>query len=57
MAIVRSSFVFSTYGVDRLLYGSDAPVIDSRPTLQALAGFSDAVRDAIMTKNATALFG
>lgn len=47
----------STYGVDRLLYGSDAPVIDSRPTLQALAGFGDAVRDAIMTKNATALFG
>jgi hypothetical protein len=25
--------------------------------LQALAGFGDAVREAIMTKNATALFG
>ena len=47
----------STLGVDRLLYGSDAPVVDSRPTLQAIAGFGDAVRDMIMTRNATALFG
>ena len=47
----------STYGVGQLLYGSDAPVVDSRPTLQALAGFGDAVRDVVMTKNPTALFG
>jgi predicted TIM-barrel fold metal-dependent hydrolase len=47
----------SSYGVRALLYGSDVPVIDSRPTLQAIAGFGDAVRDVIMTKNATALFG
>ena len=47
----------STYGVSRLLYGSDTPVLDTRPTLQAIAGFGDAVRDVVMTKNATALFG
>jgi hypothetical protein len=32
-------------------------VLDTRPTLQAIAGFGDAVREVIVTKNATALFG
>ena len=47
----------STYGVSRLLYGSDTPVLDTRPTLQAITGFGDVVRDVIVTRNATALFG
>ncbi len=47
----------ATYGVGQLLYGSDVPVVDSRPTLQALAGFGDALKDVVMTENPTALFG
>ncbi|HYM64821.1 MAG TPA: hypothetical protein VES61_09095 [Gaiellaceae bacterium] len=47
----------TTYGVRPLLYGSDVPVMDSRPTLQALTGFGDAVKDVVMTENPTALFG
>ena len=47
----------STYGVRALLYGSDVPVVDPRPTLQALIGFGDAVKDVVMTENPTALFG
>ena len=52
----RSSFA-STYGFRALLYGSDVPVVDPRPTLQALTGFGDAVKDVVMTENPTALFG
>jgi predicted TIM-barrel fold metal-dependent hydrolase len=47
----------SMFGVRPLLYGSDVPVVDSRPTLQALTGFGDAVKDVVMTENPTALFG
>jgi 6-methylsalicylate decarboxylase len=47
----------STPGVGALLYGSDMPVMDSRPTLHALAGFGQAVKDVVMTENPTALFG
>jgi hypothetical protein len=47
----------STPGVGSLLYGSDMPVMDSRPTLHALAGFGEAVRDMVMTENPTKLFG
>src|SRR5262249_28735730 len=32
-----------TFGVDQLAYGSDTPVVDSRPTLDAVRGFGDAV--------------
>jgi hypothetical protein len=32
-----------TYGVGQLAYGSDTPVVDSRPTLDAVRGFGDAV--------------
>jgi 6-methylsalicylate decarboxylase len=32
-----------TFGVDQLAYGSDMPVVDSRPTLDAVRGFGDAV--------------
>ena len=37
----------ATYGVGQLVYGSDTPVIDPRPTLQALSEFGDAVTDAV----------
>jgi Amidohydrolase len=32
-----------TFGVDQLAYGSDTPVVDSLPTLDAVRGFGDAV--------------
>ncbi len=35
--------VIETFGVHRLVYGSDMPVVDSRPTLDAVRGFGDAV--------------
>jgi hypothetical protein len=46
-----------THGVDSLLYGSDAPVIDSRPTLRALARLGEAVAVAVREENPTRLFG
>ena len=45
----------ATYGVRQLVYGSDVPVIDSRPTLQALREFGDAVAEAVCTENARLL--
>jgi hypothetical protein len=45
-----------TVGVGRLLYGSDAPVIDSQPTLQAVRGFGAAVEDALCRRNPAMLF-
>jgi 6-methylsalicylate decarboxylase len=45
-----------TAGLGQLLYGSDAPVIDARPTLQALSELGDTVRHAVVTENPTRLF-
>jgi 6-methylsalicylate decarboxylase len=45
----------ATYGVDPLLYGSDTPVIDPEPTLDAVRGFGDAVADALCRQNPTRL--
>jgi predicted TIM-barrel fold metal-dependent hydrolase len=45
----------ATYGGSQLLYGSDAPVIDSRPTLEAIRSFGPAVADALCRDNPTAL--
>lgn len=39
--------LIETYGVHQLVYGSDTPVVDSRPTLAAVRGFGDAVRDVL----------
>ena len=47
----------ATYGVGRLVYGSDLPVVDSRPTLRSLRDFGDAVTDAICRENPTLLLG
>jgi predicted TIM-barrel fold metal-dependent hydrolase len=45
----------ATFGVDQLLFGSDAPVIDPEPTLNAVRGFGDAVADALCNRNPTRL--
>jgi 6-methylsalicylate decarboxylase len=38
-----------TFGVDQLAYGSDTPVVDSRPTLDAVRGFGDAVTHVLQS--------
>ncbi|MGH7338057.1 MAG: amidohydrolase family protein, partial [Myxococcota bacterium] len=43
------------HGVAQLVYGSDAPVIDSRPTLQALSALGGAVQHAVLRENPTRL--
>ena len=45
----------STFGVTRLVYGSDRPVIDAAPTLSAIHGFGDATADAIFRVNPSTL--
>jgi 6-methylsalicylate decarboxylase len=45
-----------TVGVGRLLYGSDAPVIDSHATLQAVREFGQGVADALCCSNPAMLF-
>lgn len=47
----------ATFGVRPLVYGSDTPVIDPGPTLQALASFGDAVADAVRRDNPSQLLG
>lgn len=47
----------ATYGVRQLVYGSDVPVVDPRPTLHALADFGDAVADAVRKENPSLLLG
>jgi 6-methylsalicylate decarboxylase len=38
-----------TFGVGQLVYGSDTPVVDSRPTLDAVRGFGDAVQHVLQS--------
>ena len=38
-----------TFGVAQLAYGSDMPVVDSRPTLDAVRGFGDAVTHVLQS--------
>jgi hypothetical protein len=38
-----------TFGVGQLVYGSDTPVVDPRPTLDAVRGFGDAVRHVLQS--------
>ena len=35
--------VIETFGVERIVYGSDVPVVDPRPTLHAVRGLGDSV--------------
>lgn len=44
-----------TFGVHQLVYGSDTPVVDAQPTLAAVRGFGDAVRDVLQTDTPSAL--
>ena len=41
----------ATFGVGQLVYGSDVPVIDSAPTLDAVRSLGDAVADALCKQN------
>ena len=45
----------ATFGVSQLCYGSDTPVIDAAPTLDAVRGFGDAVADALCNLNPSRL--
>ena len=47
----------TTFGVTQLLYGSDAPVIDSAPTLAAVRNLGAEVAERVLSENPTALFG
>ncbi|HEX4746242.1 MAG TPA: hypothetical protein VFU99_05090 [Gaiellaceae bacterium] len=38
-----------TFGVNQLAYGSDTPVVDSQPTLDAVRGFGDAVTHVLQS--------
>ena len=40
-----------TFGVEQLVYGSDAPVVDPAPTLRAVRGFGDSVAHIILHDN------
>jgi 6-methylsalicylate decarboxylase len=41
--------LIETFGVHQLVYGSDTPVVDPRPTLDAVRGFGDAVAHVIQS--------
>jgi hypothetical protein len=47
--------VMSTYGVERMLFGSDMPVVDPGPALDAIRSFGEAVTDAVLTTNPSKL--
>ena len=47
--------LIETYGVHQLVYGSDTPVVDSKPTLDAVRGFGDAVAHVLQTDTPSAL--
>lgn len=43
-------------GAERIVYGSDVPVVDSAPTLHALEGLGDSVLDTVCCENPARLF-
>jgi 6-methylsalicylate decarboxylase len=47
--------LIETFGVHQLVYGSDTPVVDSRPTLDAIRGFGDAVTHVLQTDTPSVL--
>lgn len=47
----------ASYGVGRLVYGSDVPVIDAGASLRSVRGFGQAVADAVCRDNPGRLFG
>jgi predicted TIM-barrel fold metal-dependent hydrolase len=46
-----------TYGVGQVAYGSDLPVVDPRPTLDAVRSFGDAVRHVLQSDTPSRLLG
>jgi hypothetical protein len=49
--------VLSTFGVTQLVYGSDVPVVDSRPTMEAVLGFGEAVAELVVRGTPGRLLG
>ena len=47
----------ATYGVSQLVFGTDVPVLDPEPGLDAVRGFGDAVTDALCNQNPARLLG
>lgn len=45
----------STFGVSQLVFGSDVPVLDPEPGLDAIRGFGDAVYDTLCDRNPSRL--
>lgn len=45
-----------TFGVHQLVYGSDVPIVDPRPTLDAIAGFGESVHNIVTADNTERLF-
>jgi len=43
-------------GADRIVFGSDVPVVDSAPTLRALEGLGDSVLETVCCENPARLF-
>ena len=41
----------ATFGVSQLVFGTDVPVLDPEPALDAVRGFGDAVADALCNQN------
>jgi 6-methylsalicylate decarboxylase len=49
--------VLSTFGVDRMIFGSDIPVVDPGPGLVAVRSFGEAVATAVLSVNPHQLLG
>ena len=47
----------ATFGVDRVCFGSDTPVVEPLPTLDAVRSFGDAVTDALCNVNPSRILG
>ena len=47
----------ATFGVSQLVFGTDVPVLDPEPGLDAVRGFGDAVTDALCEQNPARLLG
>lgn len=47
--------LIETFGVHQLVYGSDTPVVDSRPTLDAVRGFGDSVTQILQSTTPSGL--
>jgi hypothetical protein len=47
----------ATFGVTQLVYGSDVPVIDPGPTLDAVRGFGEGVAEIVLDTNPSRVLG